>query len=186
VSDGSTFTSDDLADDYERHYSAGEPIVVDLDPVDRGEMRARLNECPSDEITAAFEILDAMPADEYERLMALAYIMQPTGERDMPGVTVREKLAQVEQDLILANRAHNSAALGRMEAEREVAELRRAMRNLGEKYNELSAKLENFKARHTAAGCGMDATTGSLHIMTTGVGLINDVIPPDRVEDGEE
>jgi len=44
--------------------------------------------------------------------------------------------------------------------------------------------LAEFKSRHTAAGCGMDATTGSLHVMTTGVGLINDVIPPDRVEDG--
>ena len=31
------------------------------DFIDRDEMRRRLNKCPSDEITAAFEILDAMP-----------------------------------------------------------------------------------------------------------------------------
>lgn len=32
---------------------------------------------------------------------------------------------------------------------------------------------------------GMDATTGSAHVGTTCVDLVNDVVPPDRVEDGD-
>ena len=45
--------------------------------------------------------------------------------------------------------------------------------------------LAEFRAQHTAAGCGMDATTGSLTIRTRGVdvGYVNDVLPPDRVGD---
>jgi DNA repair exonuclease SbcCD ATPase subunit len=183
MGDGSTFTSEDLADEYERHHSGTD-----------------VHELPE-------------------------YLMTQDEKTE-------RKLRKVEQDLMLANRAHNSAARGRMEAEKEVAELRRAMRNLGEKYNELSAENERlrkmaykdenidcffegpetwqmayeecvadmaadreqneadrkallaqfaeFRSHHQGGGCGV-ASGPSFE-----VGYINDVIPPDRVEDGEE
>jgi hypothetical protein len=101
-----------------------------------------------------------------------ALIMRLAGERD----TARETNGQLAHNNVLLLGA-SKRNLDRAESLEDKLRLYRQERGdfidraeqAEARVAELEKELVEFRSLHTAAGCGMDAATGSLHVMTTGV-----------------